>query len=253
MRTAIWLVLVLILVLGSFSSASALSVYVMDSGFASNTSLVVQALVNAGHSVTTGLQWWQQDGAQSLSSHNVVVFLCSFNWNLGAMGVPGQTEILNFVANGGGLVTGEWFSFNIGAGVTYPLLASLSPAVPNTGFSVLGPTITYNLATPDPVINQGLPSTFAFPADNFSGTEKVFTALGGATTFYTSSNTGQAGLLGWNSGTGRVISFSSIIGNGQMNDPNFIKLFINAVAWSAQQTVPVQEETWGAIKALYRD
>ena len=38
-----------------------------------------------------------------------------------------------------------------------------------------------------------------------------------------------------------------------MNDPNFITLFVNAVVWSAGQTVPVREETWGAIKALYQD
>ncbi len=229
-------ILASILIVGSFSQAHALSIYIMDSQNGTNMGLVSSALTGAGHSVTTGLPWYQQDGAQSLASYDAVVFLANYNWSASSMSVAGQTEILNYVSGGGGLVTGEWFVWNQGVGEN-PLLDPLSPVVPTSAYDELGVSTTYDQVTPDPVINNGLPASFSFTLDYIDGTETVFTPQSGATTFYSSTNgggvPGSGGLVGWGYGSGRVISFSTVIGNGELGDANYEQLFVNSIDWAA--------------------
>ena len=231
-------VLCVILVGVSFSQTYASDVYVMHSGNDINMSLISNALTDAGHSVTPGLSWYEQDGSQSLSDYDAVVFLNSYTWRNASMPIAGQQEILNYVSGGGGMVTGEWFVWNLGSRDAFSTLATLSPVIPASYDDYnSGETTTYTQVTPDLIINNGLPASLSFTlADIEGGAETVFRPKSEATVFYSSSNGGgvadSGGLVGWDYGLGRVISFSTVIGDSEMIDENYRKLFVNSVEWS---------------------
>ena len=236
MKRNVIVIAVILFILSGFSSAFAFNIYVMDSGNTANTNTIEDVLTNAGHTVTIGLPWHQQDGAQGLSSYDAVVFLNNFNWNSGSMSAAGQTEILDYVSGGGGIVTSEWFIWSLGAGSRFSMLNPLAPVEPATAFNGATST-TYTQMTPNPIVNKGLPGSFSFNLGSISGTETVFTPRKGALTFYSSSNgggvPGSGGLVGWNFGSGRVISFSTLVGNTELADDNYSQLFVNSVEWAA--------------------
>ena len=239
MKRSVIVIASILFILSGFSSAFASNIYVMDSENTANTDTIEDVLTNAGHTVTIGLPWHQQDGAQGLSSFDAVVFLNNFNWGRGPMSAAGQTEILNYVSGGGGIVTSEWFIWKLGSGGTagsFPMLNPLAPVEPTTAFNGVTST-TYTQMTPNPIVNKGLPGSFSFNLGSIGGTETVFTLRKGALIFYSSSNgggvPGSGGLVGWNFGSGRVISFSTLVGNTELADANYSQLFVNSVEWVA--------------------
>lgn len=219
------------LLLGLSGQAMAAKVYVTDSGNLINVTTINSMLTTAGHTVTNGVFWKLMDGTQGLSSYDAVILLPSYNWSGGTMSVAGQNNLLNFVGNGGGLITSEWFVWALGTGSYYPNLAPLSPVNPTTGYRYTSP-ITYTQGSPDPTLNNGVNSPFTFTADSVGGTETFLTAKTGATVFY-SSDYGGGGLVGWDmpGNGGRVLSFSTLIGNSELSDPNYQQLFVNSVDW----------------------
>ncbi|MDY6952105.1 MAG: Kazal-type serine protease inhibitor domain-containing protein [Thermodesulfobacteriota bacterium] len=234
MKSMIRLALALSFLLLGFVISHAATVYVMDSEDGTNMALITAALTSAGHVVTTGLPWYQQDGHQSLSSYDVVVFLDGYNWNYGTMSTDGQNEIADFASAGGGLVTAEWFVWSLGSGGYFDNLAPLCPAVPTTSYHH-GDPITYAEEVSDPFLNAGVNSPFIFSADNVTGTETFLTPRPGATSYYASSaGSGYSGLVGWDYGAGRVLSFSTLVGNAEMADTDYKTLFVNAVTWAAE-------------------
>jgi hypothetical protein len=75
--------------------------------------------------------------------------------------------------------------------------------------------------------------SFTFVADSISGVETRFVPKAGATTYYTSDYTsGGDGVIGWAFGTGRAISFSTVLGPLELGDLNYRQLLGNAVTWS---------------------
>ncbi|MEW6220143.1 MAG: VPLPA-CTERM sorting domain-containing protein [Thermodesulfobacteriota bacterium] len=226
-------------------SAQAASVYVMSSGNATADAAVGSALTGAGHTVTAGLPWHQQNGGQGLASHDAVVLLNNYNWSSSPMPAAGQAEILDYVQNGGGLVTSEWFVWNLGSSDRFPGLAPLSPVQPTGSYNSAAST-TYTQVTANPILNEGLPAAMTFALGNISGTETVFNPWPGATVFYSSSNgggvPGSGGVVGWDAGSGRVISFSTLIGLTELSQPDYAHLFVNAVEWSA--AVPLPGALW---------
>jgi hypothetical protein len=104
--------------------------------------------------------------------------------------------------------------------------------VPTTAFDYASP-ITYNISTPNAVLDGGLPSSFIFNADDVGGTETNFQPQSGATVFFGSGGFGGAGdgVIGWDYGSGRVISLSTLAGQTELSDANYSQLFGNAVNW----------------------
>jgi hypothetical protein len=155
------------------------------------------------------------------------------------MSDAGQREISDFVENGGGMVTGEWFIWSVNS-----RFASLSPLAPveiTNQFNTASNT-TYTQVTPDPIINRNLPASITFNLSNINGSESVFSPREGATNFYSSSNgggiSGSGGVVGWKYGEGKVVSFSTTIGNTEMADVNYAQLFKNAVQWAEGSLLP---------------
>lgn len=144
----------------------------------------------------------------------------------------GEQLLVDFVNNGGGLVTGEWLVWNLGYN---PILGAILPAT--KGGTVAWSSQTYVPVTPDPIINAGLPGDVVFTATSITGAGTRMAAKPGAAVYYDGSPTG-AGLAGWDVGDGSVISFNCLIGNTTMADPDFQTLFGNAVDWTFPAPMP---------------
>jgi len=212
------------------ASTRGAAVYTLSSGDASLDNLTKSTLESFGHTVDIGVQYWQFDGSQSLAGYNAVLFLNSANWGSGDMPVGGQTKLIEFISSGHGLVTGEWVIWNRSAGN----LATLEPALPATSAGDWNNSspITYTQVEPDPILNFNVTSPFTFNADDFHGTEIDMWAKPGAHLFYDSSNLTE-GVVGWQYGIGRTISFSTCMGPMELGDANYSQLLSNALTWSA--------------------
>lgn len=190
-------------------------------------------LQNGGATVIVGSQY-PSLSATELAGIDVVLLLPNNNWSGGDMPLGAQNALATFVNAGGGLVTAEWTNWKVGDG-KFANLQPILPVVSSTQFtSGTDVAITYTRSVADTVINAGLPASFSFKSDNFDGIESVFVAKPGATVFYTSSGgAGGAGLVGWESGAGRVLQFSTTLGPNGLADDRLSRLFQNSVQWAA--------------------
>lgn len=191
-------------------------------------------LQDAGYSVTLGSPYTTFAPAE-LTGIDVVLLLPNANWNAGDMPLASQTALASFVQNGGGLVTSEWTNWKVGNGG----FALLSPLLPGTATSqyTSASTLLYTRLIGDATLDAGLPTSFGFATDDYDGVESQFAAKTGATIYFTSLGGGSilgVGVVGWTSGSGRVLQFSTTGGANEFADANYSRLFTNSVAWTAQ-------------------
>jgi hypothetical protein len=232
--------IILLLALCSAQPAQCALVLVLSSGNAAEDTAIENSLESFGHSVDLGPQYINFNGTTNLAGYESVVLLTNYNWNTspGNMPAAGQTQLLNYVGAGGGLVTSEWLVWKTAAQAAFTILQAAIPVVPTVAFR--GATqVTYSQVTPDPTLNAGLPASFTFNATNISGTETQFNPKPGATIFYDSDYPlAGSGVIGWDSGLGRAISFSTLIGQQDLANANYARLLSNAVSWSAGVAIP---------------
>ncbi len=235
----------LLLVLLSFClfslPAQAINVYVLSSGDINIDNHIKTTLEGFGHNVRIGVQYNQLTGSSPLAGYDSVLFLHSANCNsLDVMPSTGQTALQNFISYGGGLVTGEWIVYHTISGgwpTRFGILSSALPANPSSQGSSYNrkSPITYAAVEPNSVLNSNVDSPFTFQADQIVlGTETQFVPKAGALVFYDSDNLG-VGVVGWDYGDGRVISFSTVIGISELSNRNYRQLLSNALIWSAHQ------------------
>jgi hypothetical protein len=218
-------------VAGWAACASGANVLVLSSLQDVTDEAVVGRLQGLGHTVTLGPAAHEFDGSTDLSPYDAVLLQLSYNWGYGDMPEGGQSALVAFVNGGGGLVTGEWLSYE----VYYGSFQTIEPLLPFAATGVYDDiaTDTYTVATAEPLINLGLPDSFEFPlVDYDGGTEGELIAKNGVAVFYTSGNL-AGGLIGWAQGEGRVLSFSGTLGPDQVNDEEFGVLLSNALEWAA--------------------
>jgi PEP-CTERM motif len=213
-------------------------VLLLSTGVTAEDNAVVSLLTADGHTVTVGPQYQSYTGSD-LSSYNAVILLQN-NTNIGGeIPTAGQTALLNYVNGGGGLLTGEWTAWGNAQEAYNTILAPLLPVTPSQAYNASG-SITYSQATANSVLNNGLPSSFTFNADNIGGTETYFQPKAGATVYYGSSYGGSPpgdGVIGWDYGSGQVLSLSTLAGTTELADPNYGTLFSNAVSFVESPTV----------------
>ncbi len=238
----------LVILLAFPSWVLATSVYVFSSGDPTEDSKV-QSVLEArfgASNVTVGVQYGQFDGTQSLSSYGAVLLLANYNYGSGGgtgdMPAAGQNALLDYVKAGHGLVTGEWTIYKT-ISTAFGTLRDAFPATsPNGAFSTDSSTTYTKVNAPDQV-SQGLLDSFTFNISPISGgTESQLAAKPGAITFYSTSYGGGVGLAGWDYGTGRVASFSTLIGLTELDDSNYQQLLDNTLEWAAQ--VPIPGAVW---------
>ena len=233
---------ILCLVILAFSfSGHAARVYLMPTGNAPADGAALRALMDGGHTVFFGVQAFQWDGTQAdlNNDFDAVVILNSFNWASLSMPRAGILALDKFVFNGGGLVTGEVFNWNVSMGNRHVELGAVMPVSVIT-WSVASST-TYSQVTPDPILNDGLPASFTFNLQLIGNIrESSFNTRGpDAIVFYGSSTgggrPGSPGIVGWNVFNGRVLSFSTNITDVELGSGDYKRLFVNAVNWVARQ------------------
>jgi hypothetical protein len=226
-----WILPSLLLALLAPAALPAQTVLLLSTGSSTLDTQTKSVLERSGATVSIGSQYTTFSAAE-LTGIDVVLLFPNNNWGSGDMPLASQTALVNFVNDGGGLVTSEWTNWKVGAN-TFANLAPILPVVSTTQYTG-GSNITYSQSTADGLLNAGLPANFTFTGDNFAGVESFFTAKQGASVFYTSSGgAGGAGVVGWDYGAGRALQFSTTLGPLGLADDNLSRLFQNSVQWAA--------------------
>jgi hypothetical protein len=219
------------LLVAGTSRANAAVVLVLSTDNPDEDAAIQTTLQGFGHQVDIGASYWTFDGTD-VFNYDVVVLVPNYNYNFGDMPDAGQMALVDFVNSGHGLVTAEWFEWMQGARGSFAILTSVVPVVATSAFGTQG-LITYTSMTPDDILNTGVDSAFTFTADSIAGTDTSFVAKDGATKYYGSDySDGAGGVIGWNVGAGRVISFSTVAGPMELGDANYSQLLSNAITWS---------------------
>jgi hypothetical protein len=103
-------------------------------------------------------------------------------------------------------------------------------------------------------MNVGLPATFSFTASS-GDTEHMLTPKPGATAFFTTNQRTAAfggegvgyGIVGWNYGSGRVLSLSTVSDSVALSNATYDQMLVNAFNWVAPTSpageVPAPEPT----------
>jgi len=221
-------------------AALAADVYLVSSGTTTpaleNDQLAINALTAGGHTVTVGVTYDQFNPANvDLTGIDVVYLQPSWNWEVGDMPIDGQQQLVDFINNGGGLVTSEWTVWKSETGQSFQLLAPLLPAGLAAPFSSLA-EMTFEVDEADPILNEDLDDSFTFLLTSIQGTHTILEPRPGATTYYTftQDDVQWAGLVGTNAGCGRIASFATVNAEAQLEDPNFATLLGNSINWAAE-------------------
>ena len=207
-------------------------VYVVGSGNASGDAAVVDTLRVGGHVPSLGAPIHAFDGVDvDLAAYDAVILLHNYDWT-SDMPVAGQEAIAAYATAGGGVITAEWLVWNLSRGFD----VALEPIVPVTAGPFNGAAATtYSRVTANPVMDRDLPVSFDFLLGNLSGSESFFTPKTDAITFYQSSNASAPGLVGWTAGTGRVLSFSTLVTETELRTIGYQQLLVNATSWVARR------------------
>lgn len=207
-------------------------VYVTSSDDPDQDAAVVSALTSVGHQAVIGVTFTDFDGTVNISGYDSVFLQANYNWTYPDMPAAGQTQIVDFVNNGGGLVTAEWILWMVAGHAKFQILRPILSSVETTSYNSESLSSLVQV-TPDPIINSNLPAAFDIPGDNFAGTETNIAAVkAGATVFYNSVRLGAfLGLTGWDVGQGRVAQFSQTVGKNFLADPRGSRLVGNVLEW----------------------
>lgn len=253
----------------SFPAPSfASSILLLSSGDASNDAAIQSALQAAGDTVTIGPTYNNFTGA-GLAGYNAVFLNPAISSsNAPDMPVSGQQALINFVSQGGGLVAGAGVAVLQLSQGDFSTLGTALPAMSEAVDTSNSPLVFTSL-TSDPAINAGLPSTFSFTAGG-DDTEHFITPKAGATAFFstnqwTATFGGEGvgyGAVGWNVGTGRVLSLSTFSDNVALGSSTYDQMLANSINWAGQTPVsgtpplspipglPVPEPTSLAVLAM---
>jgi|GEM_PF-2518318 len=215
----------------SFASANAVNVYVFSSTNASIDAAVISTLTSRGHTAVLGVPYTAFNGTIPLAGFDTVYMQGNANWTHGAMSVAGQQQLVDWVNDGGRLVTSEWITYYSFPFSNFGVVGEILPVEPSGTFAGW-PSAVFSLAFPNNAsITAGLPTTFTVPLDSFSGTETATVPKQGVVSYYNTSNFPlNTALAGWRRGFGHVYSFTSTCGINQLADPNFGRLFSNVMS-----------------------
>lgn len=131
--------------------------------------------------------WYNYTGT-GLANMDVLLPTGNYNWAAGwSMPTSGQSAILDFISNGGGLFTFEWTIWRAASSPdSFSLLKDCFPVIPNSSYNSRT-RLRYKRFVPESTINNGLQSEFQWIPENIGGVETyIYNIKSGATIFYQS-------------------------------------------------------------------
>lgn len=230
---------------GEVALAEVKTVLLLSSGNSLQDATLTRILEEGGHRVSLGPQYTDFTSSLDLSDIAAVFLQANYNWSPDPASRGGETEdmptsgqirLLEYLQAGGGLVTTEWLVWKHGANAQdnrnwEPNFLTLYDAIPviSTNAYRGDPVVVYTEAISDDVITAGVPDSFSFAGQSIAGVETYFAPKSGATVYY-SSDYGD-GLIGWGFGSGRVLSFSTVVGLSSLANRDYARLVSNATTW----------------------
>ncbi len=207
------------------------SALVFACGDASTDNAVKARLEQAGFVTTIGPEWYNFDSTTlTLGGYNLIYFQPNYNWSH-IMAPAEEQAILDYVDNGGGLITCEWFTWLVAQGQFKTLQAAL-PNVPSGSYLNYA-NVQFERNENDPDFTTGLPLTFSVPVDSAGGTFTTPDKLTlGSRAIYMLEDM-YLGLAVTTYGAGKVASFCTVNTFSQIADGNFGLLLGNTAKWAA--------------------
>jgi hypothetical protein len=247
------LILALMASIGLLSPRPVLAskILLISSGDTSNDAAIQSVLQSYGDSVTIGPTYNTFTGS-GLSGYDAVFLNPSYTPNASVNWTPmtaqpdmpasGQQALLDFVNQGGGLVTGATVAQMLQHDMGDLRTLRLAQALPFNSLSedTGNSPITFTSLTSDPRLNAGLPSTFSFTAGGYF-TEHHLTPVPNATGFFATNQWTAAfggtpgyGLVGWNYGAGRILGLSTFSDNTALSNATYDRMLANAFDWATR-------------------
>lgn len=231
----------------SSESVLAINAYVLAADEASGNT-IVDSLTVFQIDAQLGVSPSVWDGSQIDLEEIDVVILLSRDEDTPLMPTTGQQAIIDFVNNGGGLITGGLAGTRIRKYDDYELLQSLFPFI--AWATVSGNGARYFVETSNGTLQQDLVADVVFQFAE-PGIE-LYEELEGSIVYYRHQTPGldsnQAGLVGWEYGEGQVLSFNTKFLPFELeNSLDLTTLLRNAVTFAANEIT--EEELCMPIKA----
>jgi hypothetical protein len=239
------LILASIVTLGLLSPSPLFAdkILLLSYGDASNDAAIEAVLQSQGDTVTIGPTYNNFTGA-GLSGYNAVFLNPNFTvpWPDPPpdMPVSGQQALLNYVNQGGALVTGGMVALMNGPLNDFKTLGPALPASPGQPSTMNSP-ISFTSLTSDSTMNAGLASSFSFTASGYN-TEQFISPKQNATAFFatnqwTATFGGEGvgyGSVGWDYGAGRILSLSTFSDNVALSNATYDQMLANSFKWSEE-------------------
>ena len=154
-------------------------------------SLLLSALSNiTSNASTSSFNITTMDSSIITSDLDLLILTNSYHWSStrSIIDSNAQTAIVNFVNNGGAVLTAEWMMWGA-ASNSMQILEPIFPVNPTDPW-VSRTQLKFIKVTHDPVVSDGLPNDWTFTPTDISGVETFFTEpRSGTTVFYNSAPT----------------------------------------------------------------
>lgn len=147
-------------------------------------SAIRNALISVGSVDTLNFFWYSNITQNDLLNTDLLIYTANYNWSA-TTDAPLQTQqaIVNFINNGGGLLTTEWVHWK-----RLTIIKDILPVAPVSSNFDNAPSVVFAKLNDDPIISNNVPNAFNVNLTNIGGTRSLFTTpKAGATIFYTST------------------------------------------------------------------
>lgn len=150
----------------------------------------LQALNDMGATTTLSeKEWFNYDGSD-IENYDLIILGGGCNWASGTdMLISAQNAIVDFVNNGGSLLTSEWIYWRVSVSNTMSIIKNILPGTSNAGQWTTVDNLIFKLETYDPIVGLNIPDTFEWSPSSADGVYSFISIKPGVTNFYSVLNT----------------------------------------------------------------
>jgi hypothetical protein len=163
-------------------------IIVLTTENAAANSLITSCLSNISNNVAIlNKTFYNYDGS-GLNDSDLLIMTAAYNWyKTGDISESVQNQMVDFVANGGAILTSEWLLWHTKSRSSLQILKTVFPVEPSSSWSGRT-TLKFTRVTNNAIVSNGLPDSWVWTPGNSSGTETFFSSVKpNAIVFYDSS------------------------------------------------------------------